>query len=109
MFRKVDKLKSEVDGLLNLCQEAGGVADEDVFGPEAKKQERLGVMILKIQEGELEQRYMRRLGKWLQCDEQALRYYVDFQRISAMLHFHYNKNKFSRMLDFIKDCLPVRL
>lgn len=108
MLRKVEKLQSEVDGLLNLCAEAGGIADHEVFGPEAKKQERLGVLILKMQDGDLEQRYIRRFEKWLRCDEQALCYYIDFQSISAMLYSHYNKSKFSRMLDFLKDCLPVR-
>ncbi len=107
MLGKIDKLQSEVDDLLGLCAEAGGVDDPSVLGLQENKQLRLGVMILKMQDGDLEPRYVQRLGKWLGCDEQALRYYVDFQGITAMLSCHFNKSKFRTMLDFIKECLPV--
>ena len=107
MFQKIDKLQSEVDELLGLCAEAGGVDDLSILGPQAKKQLRLGTMVLQMQDGDLEPRYVRRLEKWLNCDEQALRYYVDFQDITAMLSCHFNKSKFRAMLDCIRDCLPV--
>ena len=56
--------------------------------------QRLGEMILKMQDGHLEQRYISRLGKWLSCDELALRYYVEFNQLSAMLRIFYgNKQK----------------
>ncbi|MBW8014830.1 MAG: hypothetical protein FVQ82_01465 [Planctomycetes bacterium] len=56
--------------------------------------QRLGEMILKMQDERLDQRYISRLGKWLSCDEQALRYYVEFNQLSAMLRMFYsNKQK----------------
>ncbi len=91
MFRKIDQLQSDVDDLLGLCAEAGGVVDLEALGPEAKKQERQGAMILQMQDGVLEQRYVHRFEQWLLCDEQALRYYIDFQRgwqaVSCRRHY----------------------
>jgi len=58
----------------------------------------LGTMLLKLQDGELEDRYLLRLEKWLLCDEAAMRYYIDFQSLNAMLSMHFNPDRFSRDL-----------
>jgi len=98
MFKKIGKLQKMVNSLLGLC--ADSRADE-VFGdlrqtPEDTKRERLGVLILKIQDGVLEERDLRRMEKWLSSDPQTLRYYVDFQFLTAALYFHFNPERFSK-------------
>ncbi len=62
--------------------------------------ERLSEMILKLQDGHLEQRYVSRLGKWLSCDEKALKYYVEFNQLLAMLRLFYS-NKQKNMIEEI--------
>ena len=85
-----------VDNLLGICFEGGtdAVVDDGPLDSEAKKEERLGVLLLKAQDDVLENRYLLRMQKWLLCDENALRYYVDFQHLTALLHFHFNPNLF---------------
>ncbi len=102
MFRKIDKLQSEIDGMVNLCAEAGAINNEESTTAEDKKHERLGVMILKAQDGVLEKRYFLRMQKWLSCDQNALEYYVEFQNLTTLLHQHFNKNWLHRILDFLK-------
>jgi len=60
---------------------------------EAKDKLRLGEMILKLQDGEFEERYFLRMQKWLMCDEKALRYYVEFMQLCAELYITFNKNR----------------
>jgi hypothetical protein len=55
-------------------------------------------MLLKLQDGDLEERYQHRLEKWLACDQSALRHYVDFQTLTAMLHMYFNPNQFSKSM-----------
>lgn len=59
------------------------------------KHERLGVMLLKAQDGVLEERYLRRMEKWLLCDKVAMQYYIDFQSLTALLTMHFNPERFS--------------
>jgi hypothetical protein len=97
MFHQIEKLQKMVNSLLGLLP-AGvddAVSDDPPLSPEEKKYERLGIMLLKAQDGELEHRYALRMGKWLSSDPQALRYYVDFQSLSAMLSLHFNPERFS--------------
>jgi hypothetical protein len=54
-----------------------------------KKQLRLGEMILKLHDGELEDRYFLRMQKWLECDRGALRYYAEFVQLCASLRLIY--------------------
>lgn len=98
MFHRIEKLQKMVNHLLGLCADGGAdVAPEDPsLSPEEKKQERLGVMLLQMQDGELERRYVLRMEKWLSSDPKALRYYVDFQSLTAMLHIHFNPDRFSK-------------
>jgi hypothetical protein len=60
---------------------------------EAKDHLRLGEMILKLQDGELEERYFLRMQKWLMCDEKALRYYLEFMGVCAGLYHNFNKTR----------------
>ena len=104
MHDEIDKLQQEVDELVDLCADSGAGDLMEEYSPtdEEKKYERLGVMILKMQDGVLEKRYFLRMEKWLLADSEALRYYVDFQQLSAVLYDHFNKSRFRKVLDFIK-------
>lgn len=97
MFHQIEKLQNVVNNLLGLLSTDGADTVQDALpaNPEEKKYERLGVMILKAQDGELERRHVLRMEKWLLSDPQALRYYVDFQSLSAMLYLHFNPERFS--------------
>ncbi len=97
IHRQIEKLQKMVNNLLGLC--AGGrteaaLKDTDLF-PQDSRYERLGIMLLKAHDGALEDRYFLRMEKWLLCDEAALRYYVDFQSLTAMLSMHFNPDRFS--------------
>jgi len=104
LHRQIDKLQKMVDNLLGFCAEGKTEAalEEADLSPLDSGHERLGTMFLKLQDGALEDRYLLRMEKWLLCDEAAIRYYVDFQNLTAMLHLHFNKNKFGKIPDFAK-------
>lgn len=97
MFHQIEKLQKAVNNLLGFLtpNETDTVPDVPPVSLEEKKNERLGILILKAQEGELEHRYLLRMEKWLLSDPQALRYYVDFQSLTAMLYLHFNPGRFS--------------
>ncbi len=63
--------------------------DEQTFGQWL----RLGQLILRMQDGDLEQRYIHRLEQWLMADPQALNYYIQFTWICTGLHLLYNPRK----------------
>ena len=100
MLRQIEKLQKMVNHMLGLCADSGAdvVCEDAALSPEEKKYERLGIMILQAQDGVLEPRYALRMQKWLLCDEKALRYYVDFQSLTAMLDLHFNPDRFSSNL-----------
>lgn len=95
--RQIEKLQNIVNNLLGLCATSSdeAVAPHDDLSPEESRHERLGIMLLKAQDGVLEDRYMMRMEKWILCDEAALRYYVDFQNLTALLHTYFKPNRFS--------------
>ena len=96
IYRQIEKLQKVVNGLLGLCGGAGDKAESEAVDlPRISRQEQLGIMILKAQDGVLEDRYLRRMEKWLLCDQVAMRYYVDFQSLSAMLSMHFNPDQFT--------------
>ena len=100
VYRQIEKLQKLVNSLLGLCAEGkadAALEDTDLF-PQDSRYERLGVMLLKAQDGVLESRYLQRMEKWLLCDEDAMRYYVDFQSLTAMLSTHFNPDRYSRKL-----------
>ncbi len=82
---EIQSFQSQIDELNELCSEVLSVPEE-----QAVWQERLGVMVLKLQDGRLEKRYARRLEKWLLADPGALDYYLDFTALTADLHFHFH-------------------
>jgi len=107
MLHQIEKLQKMVNNLLGLCADGEGDAVQDGLpaSPQEKKYERLGIMILKAQDGELERRYLLRMEKWLLSDPHALRYYIDFQNLSAMLHVHFNPSRFRNSL--IDEHIPA--
>ncbi|MEN6308712.1 MAG: hypothetical protein ABFD91_13275 [Anaerohalosphaeraceae bacterium] len=54
---------------------------------------RLGQLILRMQDGDLEKRYIHRLEKWLMADPEALNYYVQFSWLCAAMYLLYNPHK----------------
>jgi hypothetical protein len=98
MFHQIEKLQKMVNSLLGLLPGNGAdtVPDALSASPEEKKLERLGTLILQAQDGELEHRYVLRMGKWLSSDPQGLRYYVDFQSLTALLYLHFDPERFSQ-------------
>lgn len=97
MFDEIDNMQSEIDALNALCRESlgepGGRRPVDVT---QRRQERLGIFLLKLLDGVLERRYLLRLEKWLIADPDAQRYYVDFMSLTAMLHLHYHPDAFKQ-------------
>ena len=88
---KIESFQSQIDELNKLCSEV-------ISGPEEYTgwQERLGTMILKLQDGTLEKRYALRLEKWLLSDPEAFAYYIDFVNLLADLHMHYCPESFAK-------------
>lgn len=84
-MHKIESFKTQIDSLIDVVKDAFAKSPE--LPDSAKK--RLGVMILKMQDGVLEAKYVNRLGKWLCADRQALKYYVEFQNLSALLRMYY--------------------
>jgi len=97
VHRQIEKLQKTVNGLLSLCtgKKPDTPAAETDPSTQDSKYERLGIMLLKAQDGELEERYLRRMEKWLLCDPAAMRHYVDFQSLTAMLTMHFNPDRFT--------------
>ena len=63
--------------------------DQEDLPPE--QQQELGVMILKMQDNELEQKGFSRLEKWLSTDSRALSFYVEFTQICVCLRSMFSK------------------
>ena len=82
---EVKSLQSQIQQLNELCSDALTPADQH-----ASRTERLGILLLRLQDGDLAKRYFLRLEKWLLADSQALEFYVEFMNLSAMLHFHFH-------------------
>jgi len=51
---------------------------------------RLGQLILRMHDGDLETRYIHRLERWLMADPEALDYYVQFTWLCTSLSLLYN-------------------
>lgn len=95
---QIDKLTAIINSAIG--REKTDFTQSDSYGSHSEKNsgqdvkyERLSEMILKMQDGQLEQRYVSRLGKWLLCDEQALRYYVEFCNLSTMLYMTFSEKQ----------------
>ena len=96
MFRQIEKLQQMVNRLLGLCKEAGAdvVIDDIPKDYTSSKYEKLGVFILKSQDGVLSTRSTKIMEKWLSRDEDAQRYYIDFINLTVMLRLHFQPNKY---------------
>lgn len=82
--KEIQSFQQQIDELNDLCSEA--VSDSR----HVRRNERLGVMILKMQDDRLEKRYVMRLEKWLLSDPEALDFYVDFAQLTAILQLHFH-------------------
>ena len=96
MLHQIEKLQKMVNRLLGLCEEAGSDVAMDGIPDDYSdtKYEKLGVFVLKSQDGVLSKGSAKVMGKWLARDEEAHRYYIDFMDLTAMLHFHFQLNKY---------------
>ena len=56
------------------------------------RQQELGIMILKMQDNELEEKCFSRLDKLLSTDLGALKFYIEFTQICVGLHSIYGKS-----------------
>jgi hypothetical protein len=94
MFRQIEKLQKMANNLLGLCREAGvePAEDEILIDSTYRKYEKLGVFILKFQDGVLSKRSANQMKKWIARDEGAHSYYLDFIKLTVMLRLHYNPN-----------------
>jgi hypothetical protein len=104
---RIEKLQRMVNSLLGICSEngAGEAFEGDPLSPEDRKYQPLGIMILQMQDGVLEKRYVHRMEKWLSSDAKAFQYYIDFQSLNALLHEHFNKSRFEKMVESIKEMI----
>lgn len=82
--KEIESIQSQIDELNHLLAEA----TEPVYSP-LKRLERLGILLLKLQDGELEGKFVHRLEKWLRADPEALTYYVDFMMLCAVLRCYF--------------------
>lgn len=82
---KLRSIQSQVDELNRLLAEVIESAP-----PPSSRLERLGILLLKLQDDQLEDKLIRRLEKWLQADSEALEYYLEFMMLSALLRFHFH-------------------
>ena len=100
MLRQIEKLQEMVNRLLGLCKEAGSEVAMDGIPNDYsdRKYEKLGVFILKFQDGVLSKRSTKVMKKWIARDEEAHRYYIDFIDLTVMLRLHFQPNKFSPSL-----------
>jgi len=106
MHEQVDKIQKEIDELVRLCAENGAEALQEALGED--KFAKLGFLLLKMQEDDLEDRQFEALQRWLRSDEEALRFYIDFQTLSAMLYSHFDAERPKALLEQIKDALSAR-
>lgn len=102
--KDLDKLQQQIDDLNRLIDET--IRREDFSELETlqdKRNERLGILLLKMQDGFLETRHFHRLEQWLRADETARRYYVEFIGLSALLHLHFNPGIMERALGAVTN------
>lgn len=91
--KDIKELKSQIDSLNDLLSEVVEPESE-----QSRRQERLAVQLLKLQDGQLDQRIINRLEKWLLADPDSLEYYIDFMMLTALLRLHFHPEASSRFL-----------
>lgn len=90
---EIEHLKSQIDDLNDLLSE---VVEPDSV--QSRRRERLGILLLKMQDGQLDQRSVGRLEKWLLSDPEVLEYYIDFMTLCALLRCHFHPDLAEKML-----------
>jgi len=93
--KKIDKLQSDIDEMLDLCEKADNTS-ENAY-------EELGILILRAQDGELDRQGYKKLEKQLTENDLSLGYYVDFQLLSALLHEENDNHRIHRMMNIILE------
>lgn len=81
----LQSIQSQIDELNRLLEEV----IEPISLP-SERLERLGILLLKLQDGQLEGKFVHRLEKWLRADPEALEYYLEFMMLSTLLRFHFH-------------------
>ena len=101
--REIEKIREKINQVSRMIHNVTGghMADEpseklsfDSFAGEDSyyvRYEKLGALILRLQDGELEKKYLMRLEKWMLADIDAVRYYVEFTNLCGMLRMFYGK------------------
>jgi len=104
-YAMASHFKEQIDKLTAIINAAAGRKHTEktcshLYEPQQSKitmqdrqYQRLGEMVLKMHDGRLEDRCISRFGKWLQSDEKALKYYIEFIQISAMLRYFYGNKQ----------------
>lgn len=104
MQKKLDEIQRDVDELIRLCVEAGGE-----FEPEPlDKFSKIGYLLLRMQDGELEEQQCRIMEEWLSSDQEALKYYAEFQQLNAMLYEYFHPERAEKLVERIKDEMAAR-
>lgn len=107
MQKRIEDIQKEIDELIRFCGEAAGAdfADESL---ESNKFSKLGYLILRLQDGDLNDRCIQTLGQWLCSDKEALDYYIEFQNLSSLLHGYFNTQRQEKLLGKTKDFTSIR-
>ncbi|MCE5186659.1 MAG: hypothetical protein LLF76_11095 [Planctomycetaceae bacterium] len=103
MEHKIDQIQKEVDELLRLCSDAGIDPSEDIS--HLDKFTKLSYLLLRLQDGDMDEHCFGTLEKWLTNDPEAFQYYVEFQNFSALLYIHFNKERQEKLLEKMKRSL----
>lgn len=106
MEKKVNQIQKEVDDLIRLCADAGVGPDDSWI--ELDKYAKLGYLVLKLQDEDLEREHIDLLEEWLSSDREALEYYIEFQNLNAMLYSYFNKDREKRLLEKMQDVMAGR-
>ena len=100
MFRKrIDTLQGQIDHLNQLIDETTQMHNERK--PKAlseRKHQRLGVMLLKLQDGELSRRGFERLEKWIVTDPAIRDYYINFMDLCGLLRMYYRPVELEKLI-----------
>ena len=103
MENEFESLTSGISQIKEMVREALHTAHNSDSSNDTEsvsdKYSRLGQLILRLQDGDLEKRYVLRFEKWLLTDRDALEYYVDFTNICAGLHCMLSKKSEQSLLN----------
>jgi hypothetical protein len=104
MHEKIDEIQRQVDELIGLCAEAGADPKDDIL-LRRDRSERLGYLILKLQDGQFKEHQLRSLERRLLRHADAMQYYVEFQMLTALLREYYHPERQERILEKMKEAM----